>query len=99
MTVAIVNFRTLANGSYKYMRGLRRGYWRLLIVRDAAGPTAVHSHNVVRIAAEGAEGILGVTEKSAYYIDGDRERLEQMAARINAQTVAAGLAQAYAPQI
>ena len=83
MTVAVVNFRTTAHGSFKYMRGLRRGYWRLLIVHDAAGPTAVHSHNVVRVVSQGRPGILGVTEKSAYYIEGDRERLEQMAAEIN----------------
>ena len=83
MTCAIVNFRTLPNGSFKYMRGLRRGYWRLLVVRDATGPTAVHSHNVVRVVSEGRPGILGVTEKSAYYIEGDRERFEYRAAELN----------------
>lgn len=66
--VEIRNFRTLPNGTYRWMRGLRRGYWRTLRVWDPAGPLTVNSHNVVSQRRESPNGILGVTPRSAYYI-------------------------------
>lgn len=81
-TVAVVNFRTLANGSYKYMNGLRRGYWRVLVVKDETGPKRIDSPNVVRVYTTG-EGIEGVTERSAYCINAQRELCAHIADAYN----------------
>ena len=66
---AIVNFRSLPNGAFRYMKGLRRGYYRVLIVKDENGSKHYNSHNVVKVLREFGEGLLGTTERSAYYID------------------------------
>lgn len=76
---AIVHFRTLANGTFKYMAGLRRGYYRVIIVRDENGSTHANSHNVISIPMECSPGILGVTERSRYYLGGDLERCQEYA--------------------
>ena len=94
----LVNFRTLANGSYKWLRpGQRRGYWRILEVIDPAGSTNCRSHNVVRVVAQGHPGIDGVTDRSGYWIDPDRDRFEDRAAKMNGEALARGLIRAYAP--
>lgn len=80
---AVVDFRTLANGAYKFMAGKRRGYWRVLIVRDEAGPMRINSHNVVRVAYEGPEGIVGVTARSKYDISSTRAHAEALAEQLN----------------
>lgn len=96
----ICNFRTLANGSYNWIkRGQRRGYWRLLEVIDSAGSLNCNSHNVIRIVAQGQPGIDGVTKRSAYWIDPDRDRFNARAARLNAEALARGLIRAYAPDV
>jgi hypothetical protein len=94
---AIVNFRTMANGSYKYMAGKRRGYWRTLLVRDLTGPTCIHSRNVVSVLYSSPAGIDGVTERSAYCIDAYREHAENVAMRANVQRLGANIAAAYSP--
>ncbi len=94
---AIVNFRTMANGSYRYMAGKRRGYWRTLLVRDINGPTCVHSRNVVSVLYKSPQGIDGVTERSAYCLDGYRDHAEGVAMRANAQRLGAAIAAAYSP--
>lgn len=80
---AIVNFRTLAKGSYRWMRGLTRGYYRILLVRDLNGSTHANSRNVVEIVREGRSGLLGVTERSGYWLGFSRTTLEREAAEIN----------------
>lgn len=98
MTVYIANFRTLANGSYKWIKpGQRRGYWRLLEVIDPAGSINCRSHNVIRVVAQGRPGIDGVTDRSTYWIDCDRKRFEARASQRNAEKLAIGLIRAYAP--
>lgn len=87
--IAITNFRTMANGSYRYMAGKRRGYWRVLVVRDVNGPTMVTSKNVVRVAYEGPNGIDGVTERSAYYLGSSAAHASDIADRLNAERFAA----------
>lgn len=84
MPIAIVNFRTMANGSYRYMGGRRRGYWRLMLVADPDGPTCIHSRNVLQVIAQSPEGIDGVTSKSRYYLGDYRNALLDRADEINA---------------
>ena len=87
---AIVNFRTMKSGGYKWIkRGQARGYWRVLIVKDPDGPKKVNSLNVVRVEYQSPAGIRGVTERSNYYIDYFREKAEKIAAEFNAQGTAA----------
>ena len=39
---AIVDFRTMARGAYKWIKiGQNRGYWRVLVMRDPAGSRRV----------------------------------------------------------
>lgn len=96
--IAIVNFRTLANGSYKWIkRGQRRGYWRVLMVRDVAGSTMVTSRNVLSVAYISREGIDGVTERSAYCLDGARQTAEALADKMNIARLGANIAAAYHP--
>lgn len=84
---AVVNFRTMQNGSYKYIRrGQCRGYWRVLVVKNPAGPLKIGTHNVVKVLYQGHPGILGVTEKSAYYLGGDLAQCERVAEEWNAET-------------
>lgn len=81
---AVVDFRTLANGSYKYMSGgKRRGYWRVLELRDVNGSRQVHSHNVIAVLYSGATGIDGVTERSAYCIIASRNEANDITERFN----------------
>ena len=90
--IAIVNFRTLANGSYRYMAGKRRGYWRVLLVRDVNGPTCIHAHNVVSKIYEGPAGIDGVTERSSYCIQGSAAEARRIACEHNAERLGAAIA-------
>lgn len=100
MSIYIVNFRTMQRGAYKWLESHHnRGYWRLLEMIDPAGSINWRSHNVIRVVDQGREGIHGVTERSNYWIDSDRVRFEARAAKLNAQTLAAGLIRAYAPSI
>lgn len=82
---AIVDFRTLANGSYKYMRGLRRGYVRVIVVRDEKGSMSCASNNVQGVLVEFSPGIDGVTERSRYYLGGDYARAQEIADAWNAE--------------
>ena len=83
-----VVFRTMANGSYKWMLGLRRGYYHLLWVPEGARTNDLRSKGVKLIESSPA-GLLGVTEKSAYYIEHYRERLENRADELNAAVAVA----------
>lgn len=77
---AIVNFRTLPNGSYSWIKkGQRRGYYRVLIVRDENGSKHANSTNVISISMECSAGIFGVTQRSAYYVGGDFIRCQEWA--------------------
>lgn len=82
--IAIVNFRTMANGSYRYMRGKRRGYWRVLIVKNINGPTTLSSHNVIGEHWVGREGIDGVSDRSNYCLNSSYDRAIQVADEFNA---------------
>jgi hypothetical protein len=84
-STVVVNFRTMPNGSYRYMRGLRRGWYRLLDVQDPRKSTAVTSRNVISVLAESREGIEGVMPRSHYYIGDVYERFAARAAAINAR--------------
>lgn len=81
--VAVVHFRTVPNGAYRYMKGLRRGFWRVLIVKDAKGAMHLNSPNVVGVHWEGREGIDGVTERSRYAIEDTRRHAIRIAAEFN----------------
>lgn len=82
---AIVHFRTLPNGGYRWIkRGQQRGYWRVLVVKDVNGPIRANSKNVIGEIFRGHEGVLGVSVKSAYCLEGDRQRADQVAAEFNA---------------
>jgi len=81
---AIVHFRSIANGGYRWIkRSQRRGYWRTLVVKDAEGSINVNAGNVVAVLFKGREGIKGASDKSRYCIDGDRQYAEQVAREFN----------------
>ena len=93
MSIAIVNFRTLPNGSYKWVkRGQRRGYWRVLIVTDPTGPTNVNARNVEAVIWQSDEGIDGMTERSAYCLDTAYAAAKTIARRWNANRLGANIA-------
>jgi len=79
---AIVNFRTEANGSFRFMRGLTRGYWRMLVVKDPEGSTSVSSNNVVSQSVTHS-GLRGVTKRSAYWIGDNLAHCEDLADAYN----------------
>lgn len=81
---AIVDFRTMAHGAYKWVKiGQTRGYWRVLVVRDPAGSRRVNSHNVEGVIYEGPEGINGVTERSAYFLGQSMVHAQDIADKFN----------------
>lgn len=81
---AIVDFRTMARGAYKWIKsGQNRGYWRVLVVRDPAGSRRVNSHNVESVIYEGPEGIDGTTERSAYFIGHSMVHAQDIADKFN----------------
>lgn len=83
--VAVVDFRTLPNGSYKFMKsGMRRGYWRVLELRDEHGSRNIDSHNVISVLYSGPNGIDGVTSRSVYCIDRSEREARAIAERFNA---------------
>jgi len=82
---AIVHFRVMARGGYKWLKpGQSRGYWRVLVVRDVSGCIAVSARNVLDVLYTGPEGIDGVTDRSAYYLGHSRVKALQIAADWNA---------------
>lgn len=81
--IAVTDFRTLPNGSYRYMRDLTRGYWRVLELRDVDGPRNVNSHNVISVIWEGHKGIDGTTERSKYYLGNSYAKAKMFASRFN----------------
>lgn len=85
MTTAIVHFRTMRNGSFKYLKGARRGYWRTLVVKDPNGCKSVRSSNVLGVLYSGPEGLSGVTERSAYFIGRSMEAAKAAAEEFNAR--------------
>jgi len=88
MTVAIVNFRTIPNGTFSYLRnGQRRGFWRVLVVKDVNGPLIKTSRNVVAVPFESHAGIDGVTARSAYCLDGAYLRALEVAEAINRESL------------
>lgn len=98
MAIAIVNFRTMANGGYKWIkRGQRRGYWRVLIVADPAGCLRVNCHNVLSVPYEGPAGIDGMTPRSAYCIDGSAREAKELAACLNREALARAMLAHYSP--
>lgn len=97
MSIAIVNFRTSPNGSYWLKPGQRRGWWRVLLVADPAGCTAVHSHNVECVLHEGYAGIDGVTERSAYYLGKSRAACVKLAQNYNDQRLGSAIVPGEAP--
>lgn len=62
----VLTFRTLPNGSFRWMRGLSRGYWQLLAVPEGSCPDM--RGRGVRLIARSDEGIEGVTPRSGYYL-------------------------------
>lgn len=86
--IAVVHFRTEPNGSFRWMRGKKRGYWRVLLVRDVRGSKNRRSKNVIEEVYRGRSGIRGVTERSSYWIGDDRTRAHQLAEKLNAETAA-----------
>ena len=96
--IAIVNFRTMKNGAFKYMSGMRRGYWRVLVVRELSGSTAVNSRNVVAVLYSGPDGIDGVTDRSAYHIGHSRMRADKVATAWNVARLGANIARVYDPR-
>lgn len=81
---AIVHFRTVPDGAYKYIkRGQARGFWRVLLVSDPKESKNKTSRNVLRVFYEGREGIRGVTPRSNYYIGADKENCTYVAEKIN----------------
>ena len=81
---AIVDFRTMVHGAYKWIKsGQNRGYWRVLIVRDPAGSHRANSHNVEGVIYKGPEGINGVTERSAYFIGQSMVHAQYIADKFN----------------
>jgi len=84
-TWAVVHFRTMANGSYQWMRGLRRGYWRVLEVHDVTGSTHLGSHNVIRELWASREGIDGVGPRSRYSLGWAEDKAHAIADTHNAQ--------------
>ena len=81
--IAVVHFRTMCNGAYRYMAGKRRGYYRVLVVRERARSYNISTHNVLDVLYIGPEGIDGVTEKSAYYLGASRAMAERIAQDYN----------------
>lgn len=82
-TVAVVHFRTRQFGAIRWTRGLRRGHWRVLVVRDPQGSLSIRSRNVLRVLFTGADGLDGVTSRSRYDISGDRVRAYEIADQFN----------------
>lgn len=86
----VVSFRAEPNGAYRWMKGLRRGYYRIQVLASLLGSDKITSKNVVS-QESGREGIEGVTTRSAYYIGDQREKFEARAAAENAARDAAWL--------
>lgn len=82
---AVVHFRTMCNGAYRFMAGKRRGWYRVLVVKDRKGSYNITSRNVIDQLYCGPRGILGVTEKSAYYLGDSHVTAEKIAAEYNAK--------------
>lgn len=87
--IAVVHFRTHCAGSYWLKPGMRRGHWRVLLVRVEARRYAITDKNVLQEIYRGDDGIAGVTPRSAYYIGHDHDRAVEIAAGWN-QTALAG---------
>ena len=81
----VVFFRTEANGSYRWMRDLKPGHYRLQDVQDTRGSMAIHSRNVVRVRETTGSGILGTTARSRYYLGDQCARLWSSADGLNRQ--------------
>lgn len=81
--VAVVDFRTLPNGAYKYMSGRVRGYWRVLELREVDGPRNINSHNVISVLYSGPTGINGVTSRSRYCLDSSHAKALGVASKWN----------------
>ena len=80
---AVVDFRTFPNGAYRWMSGMRRGYWRVLELRDANGSRNIDSHNVISVLYAGHPGIDGVTARSKYHIGASLCACQRIAADYN----------------
>ena len=83
---AIVHFRRLTEGSRYYRPGCRRGWWRVLVVKDRRGSYAITAKNVTAVLYNGPEGLDGVTEKSQYYIGDSHEEATAIARAYNERT-------------
>ncbi len=88
--VALVHFRTLQNGSFKFLKGARRGYWRAIVVNDPAGSKNVRSANVLKVLFQGPPGLSGVTPRSGYYIGHSAEDARAAAQAFNEAQAAGG---------
>lgn len=64
LPTAVVHGRTRPHGAYRAMRGLRRGGYRVLTVRDIRGSYAVTSRHVLSVNDASHEGREGVTDRS-----------------------------------
>jgi hypothetical protein len=83
--IARAHFVTECAGSFQWLRGLKRGYYRV----DLIDTTLPHksdrwSDAAVVITYSYRRGIDGVTERSAYYIDDLGREARAVAARCNA---------------
>ncbi len=88
---AVVHFRVRSNGTYKHLNHKRRGYYRVLVVRDVGGSFNKNSHNVVKILYEGRCGIEGVSKRSRYYLGDEMEKAVFIAQEYNERLLTNGV--------
>lgn len=80
-TKYIVSFRTIPAGSYKWLKGARRGYYQLLAVEPGCKGADLRYRGVTLVRRT-EDGIEGVTARSRYCLDSARAGLEYEASRL-----------------
>lgn len=89
---AVLSFRVMARGSYKWAHGGRRGYYRLQI---NTVPYAVRINSPLCLSErQGPHGLEQAGARSAYCLDSSLAQLQADAARINAAQQSAAWARA-----
>jgi hypothetical protein len=81
--IAIVQKVTLANGGFRYMRGLTRGYVRVDVIdpllRKTTGIVKTNHKAHLGTIYESGAGIFGVTHRSKYELKSAMKRARQIA--------------------
>ncbi len=86
--IAIIQQITLANGSFKFMKGLTRGYIRVDIIDPSlrkTGTVKINHKAHLGTIYQSAAGLFGVTERSRYELHSAQESAERIAAEWNAE--------------